>query len=321
MAHGVDDPHIDKFLTRVESLQSEGTYKNRRSHLRQFDQWLQAHDVSADVLEAHQIDQFFAEEKGKGLAPKTIGGRYESLKLLYDKLAGLYDAFEETPFEDLERREYVDTSTKKHEEVDISYVRPEEKEALIEHLPSPKLRNELLVRLMWQTGIRKQETADIKLNNIDQEERSIQVYSQKTDDWRTVFYQPKLGFLLEQWLEGGYRSSYPTADDSPYLFVTQRSEQFKCNSITKIIRMAADDAGIQEVMYEDAAGKNRHRITAHTLRHGYAVQSLKNDMPLTVLSDLLGHENLETTKKYLQLVDDDNAAMARKFGAGSEQLD
>lgn len=72
-------------------------------------------------------------------------------------------------------------------------------------------------------------------------------------------------------------------------------------------------------MYEDAAGNNRYRITAHALRHGYAVQSLKNDIPLTVLRDLLGHESVETTQKYLQLVDDDRAEMARKYGAGTKQ--
>lgn len=319
MAHTIQDPHLEEFLSRVKQINAEGTWEVRRYHLRAFDQWLQENDYAAEELEAHHLDRYFIEEVGSGLAPKTIGGRWETLQLLYDKLAGLFDVIEETPFEDLDRSEYIDANAKKHIEADISYVTPEEKDAIVEHVPSPKLRNKLLVRLMWQTGIRKQETADIKLENIDRDERSILVESEKTDDKRTVFYQANLDFLMDQWLDSGYRDSYPTAEDSPYLFVTSRAEKFKYDRINDIIKEGAENAGVQEVMYEDAAGKNRYRITAHALRHGYTVQSLKNDMPLTVLRDLLGHESVETTQKYLQLVDDDRAEMARKYGAGTEQ--
>lgn len=315
-----NDEHIQAFLDRVKALRSEGTWKARRSHLKQFDQWLQEHGYEAVELEARQLDQFFTHERAKGLAPKTMGGRYESVRLLYEKLAGLYDELEETPFKHLERREYVQPTTRKHNEADISYITPEEKEALCENVPAPKVRNELLIRLLWQTGMRKQEISDTKLEDVDRDERRITVYTQKTGDERTVFYQPSLDLLLDQWIDGGYRDAYTVAEESPYLFVTRKSEQFKFNRVNEVVRQAADKAEIQEEMYEDANGNPRYRITAHALRHGFAVQSLKNDMPINVLSDLMGHENLETTKKYLQLVDDDLAEAARRFGAGSEEL-
>jgi integrase/recombinase XerD len=74
-------------------------------------------------------------------------------------------------------------------------------------------------------------------------------------------------------------------------------------------------------MYEDAADNPRWKVTAHTLRHSFAVQSLKNGMDIRFLSKLMGHENLETTKKYLRVTNDDTKEMVRRYGAGTEELE
>jgi integrase/recombinase XerD len=98
----------------------------------------------------------------------------------------------------------------------IVYITPEEKEALVENVPTPTLRNELVIRLLWQTGVQKSELVEIELENIDRDEWSIKVWSNKTREWRTVLYQTSLDFLMEQWLDGGHRDSYVPAGDSPY---------------------------------------------------------------------------------------------------------
>lgn len=169
--------------------------------------------------------------------------------------------------------------------------------------------------MLWQTGVRAHELSGIKLTNIDREERAIRVHSDKTDSWRTVYYQPSLDFLIDQWLDGGYRDSYGPSDRSPYLFPSQRSDRLNTDSIGKIVKQAAEDAGIQEVMYEDAAGQPKHKITAHSLRHGHAVYALKSGIDIRVLQEHLGHSNLETTEVYLQLIDDDVKDAYRQFGS------
>jgi integrase/recombinase XerD len=62
---------------------------------------------------------------------------------------------------------------------------------------------------------------------------------------RTVYYQPSLGLLLDQWLDSEYRASFEPAQRSPYLFVTEHSEQMHVDTvIEKLVKPAAEEAGI-----------------------------------------------------------------------------
>jgi integrase len=53
-------------------------------------------------------------------------------------------------------------------------------------------------------------------------------------------------------------------------------------------------AGLQEVKCQDEAGKNRHRVHPHLLRHSFAVWSLDSGVPVGDLQDQLGHASLAT---------------------------
>lgn len=313
------DDLIEKYLARVEGLKSEATYRTFSSNLRQFDQWISESEYEITTIAPLELEQFFIEMNNEGYAPNTVASRFEAVRGFYQFLSGKLDAIEENPMEDLKRSDYVEKGTKKHDNTDIVYVTPEEMEALCEHVPSPTLRNELIIRLLWQTGVRKSELVDIELEDIDREERSIGVWSNKTKEWRTVYYQPSLDLLMDQWIDGGYRDSNATAANSPYLLVSERSEQMAPETVNrKIVRRAAEDAGIQEVMYVDKGGGKRYRVTAHALRHGHGVHALKSGIDVRRVQKHLGHAKLEMTMKYLQLIDEDVKEGYRRFDVGAE---
>lgn len=308
---------IERHLGRIEGKQAEASYKTHRSNLRDFDRWLQEQDQELTELSSLKLEDYFLQQKREDYAPNTISSRYESVRALFKRLAGRYDEIDETPFEDLERNEFVDKRTKKHSQTSISYVSKEDMEALCDHSPSPQLRNELIIRLLWQTGIRKCELGEITFDDLDRDAREIEVWSEKSKEWRTVFYQDSLDLLLDQWIEGGYRASFAPAEQSSHLFVTERSEKLAPDTVnTKIVKPAAEAAGIQEVMYEDQSGSKRHRITPHALRHGHAVHALKSGIDVRTVQKHLGHSSLETTMEYLQLINDDvKDAYAAEFGS------
>lgn len=62
-------------------------------------------------------------------------------------------------------------------------------------------------------------------------------------------------------------------------------------SIRKVIRVLVKKAGIDK------------SISAHSLRHTFATRMLQQGVDIVTISKLLGHSNLETTKKYLHISD------------------
>lgn len=310
------DELIERYLDRVEGLKSEATYRTFKTNLRNFDQWVEESGLDLREMGPLDVEDYFIHLNNEGYAPNTVASRFEAVRSFYQFLAGKLSAIEESPVDDLKRSDYVEKGTKKHDKADVVYVTEDEKEALVEHVPSPTLRNELILRLLWQTGVRKSELVEIGLDDLDREERSIRIWSNKTKEWRTVYYQSSLDLLLDQWVDGGYRASYTPAASSTYLFVSERSEQISTKTVNrKIVKEAAEKAGIQEVMYTDKSGNSRYRVTAHALRHGHGVHALKSGIDVRTVQKHLGHSKLEMTMKYLQLLDEDIKEGYRRFGA------
>lgn len=313
--------HIEGFLDDVETSKAEGTYRGRKTDMKKYDTYLERKGVDVTDATAKHV-HLFLREQGEEYASGTVNNIYDSVKVLYDYLL-TWDEIEEDehPIEESSygRADYGGNGdAEKHQTDDIVYVDPEEKELLREHVPNPKLRNELIVELMFQTGVRRGELARIEMDNIDRDARAIRVWSPKTSSWRTVYYQPSLDLLLDQWLDHGHRDACKPAEASPYLIVTTHSERASGTVINEVVVDAAKNAGIQDVLYIDAAGQNRYRVTAHALRHGHAVQAIKNDIDIRRLQLHMGHEKIETTQKYLRFKNEDIQVAMRKFDPSPE---
>lgn len=316
--------NIERFLRHEQKRKSQGTYKARKTDLKQFLGWLDDEDLPDPIeLGWQDIDDYVLEMVEEEYAESTVSHRLLSIRLFYDYLVKR-DVIEDNPAEEVDLDEFAGLNGSGQErelKEKVSYISPEEKELLCENVPKPTLRNELIARLMFQTGVRVHELVNIRVDDIEREERSIRIWSEKTTDARTVYYQPSLDFLLDQWLDGGYRDSNVTAEDSPYLFLTYRSEKMLIQTVNEIVKKAAENAGIQEVLYTDASGQDRYQITAHTLRHSFAVQCIKNNMPTRMLQELMGHSELSTTERYLRVVEEDVRDAAQRYGAGTEEVE
>jgi len=297
---------MNQYLNRIEGMKASQTFGSRRTALRRFKKRLDNTGQSAADINALDLEDYLATLSTEGYAPNTISTYYDGVRNFYSFLErkGVID---ENPAANVNKSNLrsITSGTKKHNETDIVYITQKEKEQLVENAPNPRVRNELIVRLLWQTGVRSKELSDIKLENINQEERSIWVYSIKTDSSRTVFYQESLDFLLNKWLSGGYRDAHGPADSSPYLFPGKECERLQARFIRETVTEAAERAGIQEEMYEAVDGSKRHRVTAHAIRHGHAIMSIRVGINIRTLQKHLGHSTIQTTERYLQLLDDD----------------
>jgi Phage integrase family. len=86
---------------------------------------------------------------------------------------------------------------------------PEEMEKMIENVPDPVFRNQVLYKILGQTGCRPEEVDNIRLKDVTGDElwdnNRIRIRASKTQDNRTVRYNDSLSFYLTQWIEKGER--------------------------------------------------------------------------------------------------------------------
>ena len=86
-----------------------------------------------------------------------------------------------------------------------------------------------------------------------------------------------------------------------WLFPSYREWHISSRQVQNILDGIATQVGLQEVKRQDKAGKNRHRVHPHLLRHSFAVWSFDSGVPVGDLQDQLGHASLATTGIYLKV--------------------
>jgi len=76
-------------------------------------------------------------------------------------------------------------------------------------------------------------------------------------------------------------------DDSDHaLFVNKRGKRLDRQTVWKLIKKYAEQAGIQK------------NISPHTLRHSFATHLLDNGADLRVIQEMLGHGSISSTDRY-----------------------
>jgi len=310
-----------------KAKQSDNTAREYRRHIRRFRDYL-AEQTDATLWDAHSghaedFYEFMLQDQG--YAPSSVRVAHAALGDFYDQ----FDRFGEegrrgfpqvsvaqdpTEYATPERIDGMHKSSKKDVEGGDRPLTSEEVQELVDSVPAPTVRNQLMVRLLYQTGMRRSELVRVKLDHIDRDARRVAVYGKKTEDPRTVWYQPSLDSLLSMWIEGD-RDAVFNAAESPYLFPTRRQERMDEQTVTDVVTEAAENAGLQEVVYENRAGQEIRRVGAHTLRKSFGVHFINDGGDISFLADLLGHDDIETTKEnYLKYSTKDLENSVRRHG-------
>lgn len=329
----VDDHFESKFIQKVKTKKNtEGTANRYLDEVSTFEDWLQE-NRGKSLLEADTTDlrvhlEEMAVDTGDrtAYAPSTITRRRSAVSQFYQLAQEVSEDYgldldvPPNPSEDLDQTWNLG-STKKSEGVEaeegIYYLKPDEVEKLAENVPAPKLRNSLITRLLFNTGLRRGELATITMDALDREERTIRIPALKSPEPRTVTYSEEyVGLLLDRWLDEGHREAtrYARNEGSDYLFPTDESEHISGDYLNQMVKEAAEQAGLQKTLKETYSdGRKINKVTAHTLRHSFAVHAVNCDIDVRSLQRILGHEDLDTTMTYLRIAESDYVDESRKF--------
>jgi site-specific recombinase XerD len=146
-------------------------------------------------------------------------------------------------------------------------------------------RNYALVQLMVQAGLRVSEVAALRIADITARERSgvVRIREGKGLKAREVPLNATARRALHLYLD-----SRSGAEAEEPLFVSGRGGAMPTRTIQAVIAHLARRAKIDRV-----------RVSAHTLRHTFALNYLRQSPgKLVELASLLGHESLDTTAIY-----------------------
>ncbi len=142
-------------------------------------------------------------------------------------------------------------------------------------------RDQVILDILYATGIRVSELIEIKIKDIDFNEQFIKVTG-KGDKERFVPFDHITKTDIINYLEK-YRSKFGT--NSEWLIVNHHNRQLTRQGCYKIIKKHGEKVGIK-------------KLTPHMFRHSVATHLLNQGMDLKFVQELLGHENITTTQIY-----------------------
>lgn len=152
-------------------------------------------------------------------------------------------------------------------------------------------RDYAILLLAVQYGMRVGEITSLKLSNLDFEAKKITYVQNKTNNAMSFDILPNVGWTLIDYIKNARPKT-----DSKNVFVrliAPYDEFSDICSLAHIIKKYLSRAGIKRT--------NDRHYGMHTIRHSLASRLLEQGKPLHIISQILGHAELNTTMVYTKI--------------------
>ena len=151
-------------------------------------------------------------------------------------------------------------------------------------------RNYTLLHLLYDSGARAGEIADLKLDYLEPQNNTLAILG-KGNQYRLIKLWPKTMELLTTYIDK-YRPA-PKPLHQNYIFINQRREGITRHGIYQLCKKHLWTA-LPEKRLKDIN-------PAHSFRHSCAVRMLSSGSSLAEIRTHLGHEDIQSTTIYLHL--------------------
>jgi len=141
------------------------------------------------------------------------------------------------------------------------------------------LQQKLIFAMIYASGLRRQEIADLDVQNIDPERCEMRFIG-KRDKERLVPFSPILLKIMLEWIK--------LTSPATYLMETRGGKRMTGSQIYRCL----------------ARYTQRHigrAINPHAIRHTFATHLLNHHCDLRTIQEMMGHTSLATTQKYLHV--------------------
>jgi len=148
------------------------------------------------------------------------------------------------------------------------------------------IRDRALILLLLRTGMRIGEALGLRVSDVDLRERKVHLFQgEKNSMGRVVYLSDDVLAALKRW-------RHQSDPNKEFIFYGNGHKSI-CYSTSRG----------RFVKYLQKAGLEQKGYTVHCLRHTFASELLNAGMRLECLQQLLGHQDIEVTRRYARLTD------------------
>jgi integrase/recombinase XerD len=219
-----------------------------------------------DVIE-DDIKNYIADLLSKNVTPKSIVLVRASLRFFYDEVLG---------------KGIVNLKSPKIAKNLPVVLTKDEIRKLIDY--EKNMKHRLMIMLMYSSGLRLSELLNLKVGDLEFNDKVGWVRSGKGSKDRL--------FLLSEKVIEELKNYVKDKKELDYIF-TGRKERMTPRNVQKIIKKAMKNAGLEK------------DIHPHSLRHSFGTHLLEDGVDIRKIQILLGHSNLSTTQIYTHVNTDE----------------
>ncbi len=273
---------IPKFLQylQYEKNYSFRTIENYHADLKEFQKFYISETTQENISHSQKIHlrSYLMSLSQSSLSERTINRKISSLKSYYKYLLKIGE-IKTSPASGVK-------IIKHYKEVRI----PLSEEELICLFENEKLfpagdkgiRDRLILELFYQTGMRRRELIDLKITDVDFQEKKLKVTG-KRNKQRIIPLGDGILAQLKQYIELR-QSRY--GNEVSHLFVTEKGKPFYDKLVYNLVNSYLSHVSTK---------KNK---SPHILRHSFATHLLDHGAELNAVKELLGHSSLSATQVY-----------------------
>ncbi|MBQ8424963.1 MAG: tyrosine-type recombinase/integrase [Clostridia bacterium] len=160
-----------------------------------------------------------------------------------------------------------------------------------------KVRDVAIMTLLLGTGIRVSECVGLNVNDVDFSLNAIKI-TRKGGNQVILYFSDEVKIALFDWIE--QRSLNENLKNESALFVSLQNKRISTRAVEKLVKK-----------YAEIVTPLKH-ITPHKLRSTYGTKLYHATQDIYVVADVLGHKDVNTTKKHYAAISDDIRRNASK---------
>lgn len=235
-------------------------------------------------INVYHLRNYLSAEKERGLADSSLEGIRQVFSAYFNWLQR-EALIEKNPTANLGPVKVAKKEKKTYSEIDI--------EKLVRGTDDVRLK--AIIYFLASTGCRISEMTGLNRDQVNLMTLECVVRG-KGNKERTVYLSQLAGMVLKEYLK-------TRTDENPALFVGRRigrTERLEPGGVRMLLKELAKQTGVEHVH-------------PHKFRRTLATELARHGMPIQEVANILGHEKIDTTMKYVVLNKDDIKSSYRRY--------